>query len=210
MYRVIKFIDDHITEKLSLEEVAAHFGYSMWHFCSLFKRFTGKSFITYVNDKKMSRAALDILSGERVGAVSVKYGFDTTGGFNKAFLKKFGCYPKNFKKLDEEFHIRYKERQMKNFKLSDRAAYLRDLVMNKKPHNERIAYSALGLSALGRLACPADADRMELAAAGLINIIKGFPVIIDDGELIVGHTLNPIALSATANIPVTHFINKFL
>lgn len=188
MYRVIKFIDDHITEKLSLEEVAAHFGYSMWHFCSLFKRFTGKSFITYVNDKKMSRAALDILSGERVGAVSVKYGFDTTGGFNKAFLKKFGCYPKNFKKLDEEFHIRYKERQMKNFKLSDRAAYLRDLVMNKKPHNERIAYSALGLSALGRLACPADADRMELAAAGLINIIKGFPVIIDDGELIVGHS----------------------
>ena len=204
MYRVIKFIDDNITERLSLEEVAARFGYSMWHFCSLFKRFTGKSFITYVNDKKMSRAALDILSGERVGSVSVKYGFDTTGGFNKAFLKKFGCYPKNFKKLDEEFHIKYKERQMKNFKLSDRAAYLRELVMNKKPHNERIAYSAVGLSALGRIACPAEADRMELAAAGLTNIIKKFPVIIDDGELIVGHSFPDYSNARGCDIDGSH------
>ena len=78
MYGVIKYIEEHIQEKITLEDVASFAGYSKWYFCSLFRRFTGESFIEYVNERKMQYAAIDILSGETVTEVAFKYGFETS------------------------------------------------------------------------------------------------------------------------------------
>ena len=37
MHEVLKYINEHIREKLTLEEVAKRSGYSKWYFCECFK-----------------------------------------------------------------------------------------------------------------------------------------------------------------------------
>ena len=185
MYGVIKYIDEHIEEKLTLDKVADYAGYSKWHFCSVFKRFTGKSFIDYINDKKMQYAANDIIRGEKVTDVAYKYGFDTGGGFNKAFLKKFGCYPTQFKKLDNEFHVRYKERKEGMFKLSDRSAILKEEEL-KQTLTLKIGMRTRYYLAQGEASVKDGADNNEIIAAGVCNVIEKLPTYIQDGELIVG------------------------
>lgn len=187
MYKVIKYIDDHLHDKISIEDAAALCGYSKWYFCSLFRQFTGMSFTAYVNDKKMQHAAIDILRGEKIARIAAKYGYDTFSGFNKAFLKKYGCYPTEFKKMDAAFHVQYKERIDSMFHLSDRCATLREDAVNKKSQNQDIAHVHKVLSHLGRLTQKQGADTTVLITAGLVHTIENAPARIADGELIVGY-----------------------
>lgn len=43
--------------------------------------------------RKLSRAALELLDGKKIIDISIEYGFETHGGFAKAFRKQFGRYP---------------------------------------------------------------------------------------------------------------------
>ena len=97
MYQVLKYIHENIRLHLNLEEIAMQFGYSKWHFCSRFREYTGRTFVEYVRHYRIQLAALDILSGEKITDVAMNYGYDTVGGFNKAFLKEFGCFPREYK-----------------------------------------------------------------------------------------------------------------
>jgi AraC-like DNA-binding protein len=185
MYSVVRYIDNHIEEKLTLDGVATFAGYSKWRFCSLFKRFTGKSFIDYVNDKKMQYAVNDIIRGEKVTTVAFKYGFDSLGGFNKAFLKKFGCYPTQFKKQDDEFHVKYKEKKESMFKLSDRCAILKEQAL-KNVLELKVGFRTRYYMAKGEAKAEEGADNLERISVGLCSVIENMPCYIQDGELIVG------------------------
>ena len=185
MYSVIKYIDNHIKEKLTLDYVADFAGYSKWHFCSLFKRFTGKSFVDYINDKKMQYAVNDIIRGEKVTNVAFEYGFDTISGFNKAFLKKFGCYPTQYKKLGDEFHRKYKERKESMFKLSDRCQILKDKAL-KNELELKVGFRTRYYMAKGEANAPSGSDNLEIYTSGLVSLIENMPCYIQDGELIVG------------------------
>ena len=187
MYGILKYIDEHIKDKLNLEEIAEVAGYSKWHFSGLFRRFTGQSFVSYVNERKMQYASIDILNGETVTDVAFKYGFETCGGFNKAFLRMFGCYPTQFRKLDAEFHVQYKERKSKMFALSDRCVILRDDAVNKQTLNKKCGYMPRLYSVLGEARCLSTASNAEILTSGLCNIIENFTSYILDGELIVGY-----------------------
>lgn len=187
MYEIMKYINEHITEKLTLEDTANRAGFSIWHFSSLFHRFSGRSFVEYVNDRKMQNAAIDILNGERITDVAFKYGFDTTGGFNKAFLRQFGCYPTQFRCEDAEFHIKYKERMNKMYTLSDRCALLREDAVNGKSLYKKIGQMPRVYSVLGEAACAPGTHHAELQAARLCSIITRSRPYILDGELIVGY-----------------------
>ncbi len=88
MYDVIKYIHENIKKRLNLNSVAVKFGYSKWHFCSKFHSYTGKSFVKYVRHYRLQLAATDIISGEKITDVAINYGYDTLGGFNKAFLPR--------------------------------------------------------------------------------------------------------------------------
>lgn len=65
MYQVLKYIHDHIKEDLVLSDIAERFGYSQWHFCSKFHKYTGKSFSKYIRHFRLHLAAFDILEARR-------------------------------------------------------------------------------------------------------------------------------------------------
>lgn len=89
----MEYIDAHLADELSAEKIAANEGYSVFHFCRIFKEYTGKSLMRYVREKRLETAEQDIENGEPASCVAVKYGFETSSGFARAYEKKFGRRP---------------------------------------------------------------------------------------------------------------------
>lgn len=89
----IKYIENNITENLTAECIAKKMGYSVYHFSRIFKEQMGVSLMEYVKDRRLLRAAEDIMSGKKILDVAIEYGYETHGGFTKAFRKKYGFSP---------------------------------------------------------------------------------------------------------------------
>lgn len=90
----LNYIELHIEETLSVEEVAREFGYSKHHFSRLFSSSVGMSLKAYKVKAKLVKSAKDIISGSTVLDAAVSVGYETHTGYNKAFKKHFGYTPK--------------------------------------------------------------------------------------------------------------------
>ena len=88
-----KYIESHLSEELSAEKIASFVGYSVFHFCRVFKEETGKSLMSYVRDKRLEIAEEDLENGESTAEVAIKYGFETSSGFARAYARKYGERP---------------------------------------------------------------------------------------------------------------------
>lgn len=89
----IKYIEENITDNLTSNKIAKEMGYSTYHFSRIFKAEMGVSIMEYVKDRRLLRAAEDIILGEKIIDVSMKYGYETNNGFTKAFRRKYGFSP---------------------------------------------------------------------------------------------------------------------
>lgn len=187
MFEVLKYIHEHIGESLSLTQLADRFGYSKWHFCSKFHEYTGKSFVKYIRHYRLQLAALDILSGKTVTETASAYGYDTLGGFNKAFLAQYGCLPREYKRHAIETQLYYERRAHTMYPLTDRCELLRQLVTGTNHYEDSYCMQRQVYSALGRIdAAQKGCSPTEITAAGLCNVLKHFSPVIIPGELIVG------------------------
>lgn len=93
LQRVLDIIDDRITDKITVRELAREAGFSVSYFCRLFLRATGMSAMTYVTRRKLQYALYDLCRGRKVIDIAMEYGYDTHAGFTKAFKKHFGYPP---------------------------------------------------------------------------------------------------------------------
>ncbi|MFT4146978.1 MAG: AraC family transcriptional regulator [Mobilitalea sp.] len=100
--RCIEFIENHIKEEITVEEVASQSGYSLYHFCRVFNLCMGDSVMDYIRKRRLSLAATELSKGRKVIDIALEYGFETASGFTKAFRKSFGYSPTQFIiKMDE-------------------------------------------------------------------------------------------------------------
>lgn len=88
-----KFIENHLEEKILLNDIAAMFGYSEYHFSRIFTDNVGISVMEYVKRRRLVRAAQDIMDGMSIIEAAFKYSYDSHSGFTKAFKKEFGYSP---------------------------------------------------------------------------------------------------------------------
>jgi AraC-like DNA-binding protein len=86
-------IDDHITENLSLENMALQTGISKYHFLRIFKSTFGISPYQYQMRKRLELAKLDLLSGNEILFTAIRYGFADVPTFSKAFKQQYGQTP---------------------------------------------------------------------------------------------------------------------
>ena len=187
MNDILKYIHDHIREPLFVTDVAEKFGYSKWYFCSRFRQFTGRTFVEYVRHYRIQLAALDILSGGKILEVAFAYGYDTPCGFNKAFLKEYGCTPTEYRKQAVESQLYYERRRISMFQLSDRCAILRDEAVTKKQYMKYYALQRGVYFDLGMLEAKEQGlSNPERVAAGIARTLTSFTPFIAPGELIVG------------------------
>lgn len=96
--KILKYIDEHICEKISLKDLAELAGYSPFYFSSLFSGVVGVSVTTYVRVRKLQYAMKSLLEGEKIIDVSFKYGFESHEGFTHSFTKLFGSTPKTVRR----------------------------------------------------------------------------------------------------------------
>lgn len=94
---VQKYINAHIEERLSLNEVAAVFGLSPNYLSSLFKKNCGMGFSEYMTQKKISRAKSLLLDRDmKIYEVADLLGFESAFYFSKVFKKVEGVSPREF------------------------------------------------------------------------------------------------------------------
>lgn len=87
------YIETHLKEELSVESISAWAGYSPWYFSRCFKDKMGVSLMEYVKQRRLFAAAGEIHKGKRIIDAALDYGWETHGGFTKAFLGQFGYSP---------------------------------------------------------------------------------------------------------------------
>lgn len=89
----IDYINEHLNEELTAEGIAANAGYSVFHFCRIFKEYSGKSLMRYVRERRLETAEKEVKNGCCLYDVACKYGFETSSGFSRAYERKFGAKP---------------------------------------------------------------------------------------------------------------------
>ena len=97
LQEMLRYIDLHITEKLSVEILAARAGFSPYHFCRVFQWEAGIPVMEYVRNRRLAFAASELSTGRRIIDIAADYGFETHSGFSKAFRRYFGCPPEKYR-----------------------------------------------------------------------------------------------------------------
>ncbi|WP_453995829.1 AraC family transcriptional regulator [Bacillus nitroreducens] len=103
--QVIDYIEDHLTEDLSLEQISEYAGVSDYHFRTVFFHLSGLTLSEYIKNRKLAEANKELLDGEKVTEVAFKYGYQSVDGFTRAFKKWSGFLPSDAikKKLSKSF-----------------------------------------------------------------------------------------------------------
>ena len=96
--KAIRFINNHYTDKIYIEDVAATINLNKFRLCKRFKALTGGTVTEYINFIRLHYASEMLLnSGKTVTEIAYSCGFASVQYFNKVFKQSFGCSPKQFK-----------------------------------------------------------------------------------------------------------------
>ena len=102
MMEVCKYISEHCAERLTLDGVAAHSGYSKYHFARLFKLYAGMGFYDYYMRQRVVLCR-HLLSDPalRVTDVALQAGFDSIATFNRVFKQHEGVTPSQYRRMKQ-------------------------------------------------------------------------------------------------------------
>ena len=93
------YIDEHLSEDLSLERLAAELFVNKYHIAHVFKDEIGMSIHQYISKKRLARCREALLGDVPVTKVYLLFGFHDYSSFYRAFKKEYGISPKDFKEL---------------------------------------------------------------------------------------------------------------
>lgn len=96
---VMNYIELHLNEKITLEEVARYFYVSVSTITQLFRQKMGTSFYRCVTQRRLIAAKVRIGDGEALEAVSRAVGFTDYSSFYRAFKKEYGITPRQYTQL---------------------------------------------------------------------------------------------------------------
>lgn len=124
------YIEEHLTDDLSLGSISGYAGTSDYHLRTVFFHLSGMTLKEYVKNRKLSEANKDLLNGEKVTDIAFKYGYQSVDGFTRAFKKWCGFLPsdaikkrtsKSFPKLS--FIITVKGGTSMEFRIEDKPVF---------------------------------------------------------------------------------------
>lgn len=94
MQKAIDYIEDHLTETIDYDVVAAQSYSSSYHFQRVFSILCGFTVGEYIRNRRLTLAGAELAVGDaKVLDVALKYGYESPDGFAKAFQKFHGLLP---------------------------------------------------------------------------------------------------------------------
>ena len=100
---IITYVNEHYTEKLSLEEVANQVGFSREYFCRFFKQHMGITFLRYLNEVRISHAGRLLMNTDMsISEVMSESGFTNQTIFNRLFKEIYGMTPRQARNTSVE------------------------------------------------------------------------------------------------------------
>ncbi len=97
--KTINYIEEHITEDISYEQLAEIACCSTYHFQRMFAYMAGIPLSEYIRRRRMSLAAADLQSSnEKIIDIGLRYGYTSPTAFNRAFQSIHGVTPSIAKK----------------------------------------------------------------------------------------------------------------
>lgn len=97
--QILKIVEEHYNEKISIKEMAKACGFSQSHFMKFFKSTIGLPFTAYLNDYRLTMASRLLLSSEdSILTIAGDTGFDNLSYFNRIFKQRFGMTPREFRR----------------------------------------------------------------------------------------------------------------
>jgi len=95
----IDFMEVHLEENITCEDVAGHIYISSFHFQRIFNLLTGLTVGEYIRNRRLSLAGQYLLKGnEKVIDIALRYCYETPESFSKAFRRFHGISPNQAKK----------------------------------------------------------------------------------------------------------------
>lgn len=96
------YLNEHWSEIKAERDVATVMGYSERYFNMRFKEVFGCSFLLYLKQYKLHRAAMSIVENKKLTNIGKTMGYANPQSFSKAFRKEFGLSPKQFLESDAD------------------------------------------------------------------------------------------------------------
>lgn len=99
---LLAWLESHLDQPLSLDNVAAKAGYSKWHLQRMFKEVTDHAIGAYIRARRLSKAAVALrLTSRPILDIALQYRFDSQQTFTRAFKKQFNQTPAWYRRASD-------------------------------------------------------------------------------------------------------------
>ena len=127
--KAIQYIEDRITEDLTVDMIADHVVISSFYFQKGFAMLCGFTIAEYIRNRRLALAGNDLATGaEKIIDIALKYGYDSPDSFTRAFTRFHGVTPTTVRKEQ----VMLKSFAPLKIKLSLEGGYLMDYKIEKK------------------------------------------------------------------------------
>ncbi|MFS0727655.1 AraC family transcriptional regulator [Paenibacillus sp. 1P07SE] len=103
MNAVTKYIEENISKKISLEELAEISHFSKYHFSRVFSSVVGMTPYAFLNNRRLVKSVEYLVNTDKtVLEISILCGFDSVSNFNQAFKKLYNNTPSDVRRNHDE------------------------------------------------------------------------------------------------------------
>lgn len=101
--QVVEYVQDHVSEDISLDTVSELAGISPSHLSRIFKTTTKEGFVSYVTRIRTSKAAFSLLhDGKSIKTIAMECGFSSYSYFCKIFKQRFSMTPAEYRRVNRK------------------------------------------------------------------------------------------------------------
>ena len=135
--KTINYIEESLTDEIDYSKLAQIACCSSFHYQRMFAYLANVPLSEYIRRRRMTLAAVDLQSGDKIVDVALKYGYSSPTAFNRAFQNIHGIAPS----LVKEGGVSLKSFPPISFKITIKGAEEMDYRIEKKE-----AFRVLGTS----------------------------------------------------------------
>jgi AraC family transcriptional regulator len=91
--RLVELIESQLDDDIEMAGLAREVGTTEYHLRRMFSSLAGMPLSDYIRRRRMTLAAADVVAGDELLAIAVRYGYSSTEAFGRAFRAVHGARP---------------------------------------------------------------------------------------------------------------------